>query len=198
MRYIVRLGPNEADEQVGHNCQELPFGALWWYDVDGNAHSAQPGTWYKKSDTTPRKSPYNDKEKYTEEAVRIADEFHHALQPIFDKYVAQGYAIRQLSHMALSEVWELELLAMLDGGAQLIADTKVPEGKRRRTMEDPPGGYWIEISPTKPLPTPKPPKDMREDDPPKGIRPALECTGLPPHRCGVTGPCNGFPRKVTP
>jgi len=81
-----------------------------------------------------RKSPYDEYEKYTPETVNIANEFQHALQPVFNKYVAQGYSIRQLSHMVFEEVWELELLAILDTTKEVRAATKaklpLPRPKR--------------------------------------------------------------------
>jgi hypothetical protein len=94
----------------------------------------------------PLKSPYDHNERYTQESVQIADEFHHAIRPVFDKWVAAGYSIRQLSHLFFSEVWEQELIHILEAKPVLPPTTK------------------------KPLPRPKRAKEVQGDNPPKGIK----------------------------
>ena len=55
----------------------------------------------------------NENERWAEEASSIADELHRATLPIFEKYYAQGYKARELSHLLMGVAWELELMTVL-------------------------------------------------------------------------------------
>ncbi len=54
------------------------------------------------------KSFYGKYESYTEAASGLDREVHHALKPIFDKYIAEGFLIREISHIAHSAIVALE------------------------------------------------------------------------------------------
>lgn len=93
----------------------------------------------------PRKSPYDDTDHYTNQTNHIGGEFQRAIFPLFTKYVEQGYSIRQLSHLVMNEVFECELLAMLDMNKALRKE-KLPEAPTSAPS----------VPPTKlPLPVPK-------------------------------------------
>lgn len=106
----------------------------------------------------PRKSPYDDTDHYTHETNLIGNEFHKVIAPLFTKYVEQGFSIRQLSHLVMNEVFECELLAMLD------LNKAIREGRSAPPQEPTPG------QPKLPLPRPKRAKDVQGDNPPKGIK----------------------------
>jgi hypothetical protein len=62
------------------------------------------------------KSLYDHNHRYTPEADALSNETHLALQGIFDRYIAQGYSPREISHIMQADVWELELSAVLGFG----------------------------------------------------------------------------------
>jgi hypothetical protein len=47
-RYIVNLGPDEADEHSAMKAEEQPDGSLFWWDTAGIPHTAPPGAWRKE------------------------------------------------------------------------------------------------------------------------------------------------------
>lgn len=60
------------------------------------------------------KSIYSEDDRYTPECNQLDIEVHDALKPVFDRWVALGYSIRQVSHLIQGAAYELELMAMLD------------------------------------------------------------------------------------
>ena len=48
MKYIVRLGPDEADEYTAHKAVEQSDGSLQWIDTAGVPHVAPPGSWFRQ------------------------------------------------------------------------------------------------------------------------------------------------------
>jgi hypothetical protein len=66
-------------------------------------------------DKTPRTEAAfkeND-ERWTETAIKISNEFDAAIRPIFEKYYAQGFKARELSHLLMGVAWENELMTVL-------------------------------------------------------------------------------------
>ena len=65
-------------------------------------------------DGGPVKALYGEDDRYTAEANALDIQVHDALKPVFDRWAALGYSIRQISHVVQGAAYELELMAMLD------------------------------------------------------------------------------------
>lgn len=61
-----------------------------------------------------KKSLYNEDETYSPEAFELSSEATRIIQPLFDKYIKDGYSIRQISHVITTAVWECELMGMFN------------------------------------------------------------------------------------
>lgn len=57
---------------------------------------------------------YNEKNGYTVEAMNFDDEVHNAVKVIFEKYIAMGCNIRELSHIAIGSISSLESETVLN------------------------------------------------------------------------------------
>jgi len=61
-----------------------------------------------------RKNLFTEKgERWTDDANRISNEFTDAVRPIFEKYYAQGYRVRDISHILMGVAFEEEVLTVL-------------------------------------------------------------------------------------
>ena len=116
----------------------------------------------------PRKSPYDDNDRHTQETDKIAREFNKNILPLFQKYVKEGYSVRLLSHLVMGEVWYIEAITMVQETIDALRKEKPPEvpvpGPGRQRM-----GENI-LPPKLPLPKPKRIKDVQGDTPPRGIK----------------------------
>lgn len=54
------------------------------------------------------KSFFGKHESYTKEGLELDREIDAALKPIFDKWTAEGYTVREIAHMAHGTVISLE------------------------------------------------------------------------------------------
>lgn len=61
------------------------------------------------------KTLYDKNGKYTHETNHFELRIENAIRDIFNEYVDKGYSPRELSHLAQSAVYQLELMAMLPG-----------------------------------------------------------------------------------
>jgi hypothetical protein len=62
-----------------------------------------------------KKKLYSEEdETYLNIGHELADEAANVIQPIFDKYVKDGYSIRQVSQILTTVVWECELMGMFN------------------------------------------------------------------------------------
>jgi hypothetical protein len=60
------------------------------------------------------KSLYREIFRYTDDADRLDYSVMQLLRPIFDIYVKAGYSPREISHLIMGTITELELSAVLD------------------------------------------------------------------------------------
>ena len=61
-----------------------------------------------------KKNLYNEDETYSPEAFELSSDAAKIIQPLFDKYVNDGYSIRQISQLITTVVWECELMGMFN------------------------------------------------------------------------------------
>ena len=73
----------------------------------------------------PDKSLYNDWDVSTEVGNRLFEESLRALEPIMQRYLAEGYPIRQIAHEMLSSV------TMLEAETCLIRNTEMHKANRK-------------------------------------------------------------------
>lgn len=59
------------------------------------------------------KSLYDENGKYTEDAMKLDRETNEAIDDLFNKYVADGYSPREISHVMMATVSEIELTLLL-------------------------------------------------------------------------------------
>jgi hypothetical protein len=73
----------------------------------------------------PNRSLYNDWEVSTEEGNRLFDESLSALRPIMEKYLAEGYPLRQIAHEMIGSV------TILEAETCLIRNTEMHKANRK-------------------------------------------------------------------
>lgn len=59
------------------------------------------------------KNIYDENDRYTLEANRLDEEVRALILPLFERYVREGWSVRQISHLMQGTIYELELRAML-------------------------------------------------------------------------------------
>jgi len=73
----------------------------------------------------PNRSLYNDWEVSTEEGNRLFDESLSALRPIMEKYLVEGYPLRQIAHEMIGSV------TILEAETCLIRNTEMHKANRK-------------------------------------------------------------------
>jgi hypothetical protein len=60
-----------------------------------------------------KKEMYNDDNRYNEDALIIDEQTNTALKTIFDFWIKEGYGPREISHVMMETVHEIELESVL-------------------------------------------------------------------------------------
>jgi hypothetical protein len=83
------------------------------------------------------KTLYDKNAKYTHEANVFEMKIENAIRDIFNEYVEHGYSPRELSHLAMGAVFQLELIAMLPGQLpDKVNATRANAGQQSATEEE--------------------------------------------------------------
>jgi hypothetical protein len=69
------------------------------------------------------KSFFDDKFIHTDAARNCDREARLAMDPIFAKWMAEGYSPREIAHIIASCAWESECWAVIDGRKETTNDT---------------------------------------------------------------------------
>lgn len=59
------------------------------------------------------KKIYNENDSFSDTAQEIEREFYHLVKPLFDRWIAEGYSIRELSHLLQGSISEMEIMTVI-------------------------------------------------------------------------------------
>lgn len=73
--------------------------------------------------------------RWTDEARSLAHEIHQAIQPIFDRYVSEGYSPREIAHVIGATANEQELSTVINKGIE-VSKQKKKERELKRQLDN--------------------------------------------------------------
>lgn len=82
------------------------------------------------------KRAFDDSGYYKSEGMHIDDAFAKAIRPIFLKFMEEGYSPRELSHLAMHAVFEIELgeiLELMHNRAEIVKQKNIERASGQET-----------------------------------------------------------------